>query len=303
MSCDERAPMEKAIAPVQAGEEDPPCRTCGGILKSATISFGQGLVAEDLDRAQQAAARCDLMLGAGTKLSVFPIAGVVPVARHAGARVVIINAEPTDMDAMADAVLRGSIGGSCRPSQDEGPIRSPDDRTVWWAGSPRACLFLTGFAVVHVGHGREDAWEACRRWVASRVSTPCHREGGGAPLFCWRPGSRCRRSVGGTRRPHGCFAAREPRHGRPEAAGAGTGLGLCLRTNSGAGPRAAPSTASCPRRTGATTTGRVAYARPAPLPDQRSGQAGPNPGAPLAGGPRSILPLDPSGSSRRSRKG
>jgi NAD-dependent deacetylase len=105
----ERAPMERALARVRAGEEDPPCRSCGGVLKAATISFGQGLVPEDLRRAERAAARCDLMLAVGTKLSVFPIAGVVPVAKRAGARVVIVNAEPTDMDELADAVLRGSI--------------------------------------------------------------------------------------------------------------------------------------------------------------------------------------------------
>ena len=109
LSCGERAPMERALARVRAGEDDPPCRSCGGILKSATISFGQGLVAEDLERAARAARGCDLMLTVGTKLSVWPIAGVVPTAREAGARVVIVNAEPTEMDALADAVLRGSI--------------------------------------------------------------------------------------------------------------------------------------------------------------------------------------------------
>ena len=101
--------MERALARVRAGEADPPCRTCGGILKSATISFGQGLVAQDLERAGAAARRCDLMLAIGTKLSVYPIAGVVPVAKEAGARIVIMNAEPTEMDALADVVLRGSI--------------------------------------------------------------------------------------------------------------------------------------------------------------------------------------------------
>ena len=109
LDCGERAAMERALARVRAGEDDPPCRTCGGILKSATISFGQGLVQEDLYRAQQAAANCDLMFAVGTKLSVYPIAGVVPVAKRAGARVVILNAEPTEMDELADAVLRGSI--------------------------------------------------------------------------------------------------------------------------------------------------------------------------------------------------
>jgi NAD-dependent deacetylase len=110
LDCGERAPMERALARVRAGEDDPPCRTCGGILKSATISFGQSLVPEDLRRAELAARRCDLMLAIGTKLSVWPVAGVVPVAKDAGARVVIVNAEPTEMDGMADAVLRGSIG-------------------------------------------------------------------------------------------------------------------------------------------------------------------------------------------------
>jgi NAD-dependent deacetylase len=109
LDCGERAPMERALARVRAGEDDPPCRTCGGILKSATISFGQSLVPEDLRRAELAARRCDLMLAVGTKLSVWPVAGVVPVAKDAGAKVVILNAEPTEMDGLADAVLQGSI--------------------------------------------------------------------------------------------------------------------------------------------------------------------------------------------------
>ena len=110
LACGERAPMERALARVRAGEEDPPCRTCGGILKSATISFGQSLVPEDIARAQRAARECDLMLAIGTKLSVWPVAGVVPTAKDAGARVVILNAEPTDMDNLADVILRGAIG-------------------------------------------------------------------------------------------------------------------------------------------------------------------------------------------------
>jgi NAD-dependent deacetylase len=109
LDCGERAPMERAIKRVEAGEEDPPCRSCGGILKSATISFGQGLVAEDLQRAERAAARADLLLAVGSTLAVFPIAGVVPLAKRVGARIVIVNAEPTAMDELADAVIRGSI--------------------------------------------------------------------------------------------------------------------------------------------------------------------------------------------------
>jgi len=109
MSCGERAPMERALDRVRAGEDDPPCRTCGGILKSATISFGQSLVMEDLDRAERAAAACDLLLVVGSTLGVYPAAGLVPLAKGVGARIVIVNAEVTAYDSIADAVLRDSI--------------------------------------------------------------------------------------------------------------------------------------------------------------------------------------------------
>lgn len=110
LSCEERAPMERALARVRAGEADPSCRSCGGILKSATISFGQSLSQRDLGRSDRSARECDLLLAVGTTLSVYPIAGIVPVAKRAGARIVIINGEPTAMDDLADAVLRGPIG-------------------------------------------------------------------------------------------------------------------------------------------------------------------------------------------------
>jgi NAD-dependent deacetylase len=109
LDCGERAPMERALVRVRAGEEDPACRSCGGILKSATISFGQNLVPEDLARAERAAERCDFLLAVGTTLAVYPVAGVVPTAKRSGARVVIVNGAPTEMDGIADAVLRGSI--------------------------------------------------------------------------------------------------------------------------------------------------------------------------------------------------
>jgi len=109
LDCGERAPMQRALDRVRAGEADPPCRSCGGILKSATISFGQGLVAEDLRRAELAARHCDLLLAVGTTLGVYPIASVVPIAKDAGARIVILNGEPTEMDFLADLMLRGSI--------------------------------------------------------------------------------------------------------------------------------------------------------------------------------------------------
>jgi NAD-dependent deacetylase len=110
MSCDERAPMERALARVRAGEADPPCRSCGGILKSATISFGQNLVPEDLMRAEKAARNCDLFLALGTTLTVFPVAALPGMALEAGARLVIANADPTPYDPQAHAVLRGTLG-------------------------------------------------------------------------------------------------------------------------------------------------------------------------------------------------
>jgi NAD-dependent deacetylase len=110
MRCGDRKPMSTALERVRAGEADPACLRCAGILKSATISFGQSLVAEDLERAEDAANGCDLLLAVGTSLAVFPIAGVVPVAKRAGARLVIVNGEATRMDGLADVVVRGSIG-------------------------------------------------------------------------------------------------------------------------------------------------------------------------------------------------
>ena len=109
LSCEERAPMERALERVRAGEEDPACRSCGGILKSATISFGQGLVADDLARADAAARRADLVLAVGTTLGVYPIANVVPLAKAHGADVIIVNGGPTEMDDLADVRLEGSI--------------------------------------------------------------------------------------------------------------------------------------------------------------------------------------------------
>ena len=110
MRCGWRGPMQPVLERVRAGEEDPPCSQCGGILKSATISFGQALVPEVIDRAMAAAAQADLLLAVGTSLQVYPVAGVVPIAKAAGARVVIVNAEPTSFDHLAGAVISTAIG-------------------------------------------------------------------------------------------------------------------------------------------------------------------------------------------------
>lgn len=112
MSCDDRAPMERALERVRSGEEDPPCRSCGGILKSATISFGQSLVPEDLLRAQQAVQSCDVFLTAGTSLGVYPVAALPGVALASGSYLAVFNAEPTPYDERADAVVREPLGSA-----------------------------------------------------------------------------------------------------------------------------------------------------------------------------------------------
>ena len=110
MACGWRGPAGAVLDRVRAGEADPPCRSCGGILKSATISFGQALVPEVIESAMRAAQETDLLLAVGTSLQVYPVAGLVPLAKTAGARVVIVNAEPTPFDHLADAVIHEPIG-------------------------------------------------------------------------------------------------------------------------------------------------------------------------------------------------
>lgn len=109
LSCDYLTTMEAVLERVRGGEVDPPCPTCGGIMKSATISFGQALIAADLARAQHAADSADLLLAIGSTLTVNPVASVVPRAVRSGATLVIVNGQETPFDAIADAVVRGSI--------------------------------------------------------------------------------------------------------------------------------------------------------------------------------------------------
>lgn len=110
LSCGQRTTMAAALERVAAGEQDPPCRTCGGILKSATISFGQTLDTTVLRRAQEAARDCAEFYAVGTSLTVQPAAGLARLAARQGARLVIVNAEPTPYDDLADLVVREPIG-------------------------------------------------------------------------------------------------------------------------------------------------------------------------------------------------
>ena len=107
--CGMRGPMQLVLDRVRAGEDDPQCMDCGGILKSDTISFGQQLVPEVIDRAMQVAGEADVFIAVGTTLQVYPVAGAVDIARSAGAKIVIVNAQPTPFDDVADAVFHESI--------------------------------------------------------------------------------------------------------------------------------------------------------------------------------------------------
>ena len=109
LGCDYSDPMQVALDRVRAGEEDPSCLNCSGILKSSTISFGQSLIEHDLVRADHGAKNCDLLLAVGSTLAVGPINGMVPVAKQAGAKIVILNGGPTDMDDYADVLVNASI--------------------------------------------------------------------------------------------------------------------------------------------------------------------------------------------------
>lgn len=129
-SCGDRRPMAEALARVRDGEDDPRCRAevvgsdagvpfgpdragggpyCGGVLRSDTISFGQALDPAVLGAAQEVVREADLVVAIGSSLTVQPAAGLVPLARRSGARVVIVNAAPTRLDAVADAVVSGEI--------------------------------------------------------------------------------------------------------------------------------------------------------------------------------------------------
>lgn len=101
--------MRSVLARVEAGEEDPHCLRCGGLVKSATISFGQPLRPHVWRAAVAAAQDCDVLLSVGTSLQVQPVASLCDLALAAGARLVVVNAEPTPYDTHADAVLRHPI--------------------------------------------------------------------------------------------------------------------------------------------------------------------------------------------------
>lgn len=112
LACGDRTTMRSALDRVHAGEPDPACLHCGGLLKSATIYFGQVLEEAVVDAAVAAVEECDVLLAVGTSLQVHPAAGLVDVAAARGARIVVVNAEPTPYDDVADLVVREPIASA-----------------------------------------------------------------------------------------------------------------------------------------------------------------------------------------------
>jgi NAD-dependent deacetylase len=108
--CHARGSMEDALARVEAGEDDPPCLECGGVLKSATVMFGERLDPVVLGDAVAISKACQVFVAVGTSLQVQPAAGLAGVAADHGARLVIVNAEPTPYDDRADEIVREPIG-------------------------------------------------------------------------------------------------------------------------------------------------------------------------------------------------
>jgi NAD-dependent deacetylase len=108
--CHARSSMEEALARVDAGEPDPPCRVCDGILKPATVMFGEPLDPEVLGEAVSVTKACEVFVAVGTSLAVQPAASLAGLAVEHGARLVVVNAEPTPYDALADEVVRKPIG-------------------------------------------------------------------------------------------------------------------------------------------------------------------------------------------------
>ncbi len=110
LNCGCRYELEPIREVFETEETLPVCNQCGGMVKTATISFGQSMPAEAMERAEQETLACDLFLAIGSSLVVYPAAGFPEMAKRNGARLVILNREPTDLDGIADLVLNAEIG-------------------------------------------------------------------------------------------------------------------------------------------------------------------------------------------------
>lgn len=110
LSCSTRYELAELEPGFVERGEIPTCRWCGGLIKTATISFGQAMPEEPMQRAERETRACDLFLVLGSSLVVYPAAGFPIYAKRSGARLAIVNREPTEQDVIADLVLHDDIG-------------------------------------------------------------------------------------------------------------------------------------------------------------------------------------------------
>ena len=110
LECDDRLPMTEVLQRIDDGEEDPHCKKCGGLLKAATVAFGEAMPLDKMSQAEAHSQDCDLFIVVGSSLVVFPAANMPLIAKRAGTRLVIVNNTPTDMDSIADVVIHAQAG-------------------------------------------------------------------------------------------------------------------------------------------------------------------------------------------------
>jgi NAD-dependent deacetylase len=110
LDCGQRYPLEPILSAFEQHETLPHCDTCGGVVKTATTSFGQAMPHHAMERAREQTLACDLFIVLGSSLVVLPAAGFPILAKSNGARVAIVNKSPTDFDAQADLTIAHSIG-------------------------------------------------------------------------------------------------------------------------------------------------------------------------------------------------
>ncbi|NIJ39913.1 NAD-dependent deacetylase [Parvibaculum indicum] len=115
LDCRERYELEPLRAAFEETGEAPLCVSCGGYVKTATISFGQAMPEAEMERAHEATLLCDLFIAIGSSLQVYPAAGFPILAKRNGARLVIINRDPTELDEIADLVINDEIGATLGP--------------------------------------------------------------------------------------------------------------------------------------------------------------------------------------------
>src|SRR5207245_722905 len=188
LRCDWRGPMEETLDRVRNGEEDPCCFECGGMLKSATISFGENLVPADLERAQRAAAGADVFLAVGPSLGVYPAAALPELALRAGASLAVLHGEETPFHPLADVVIRVRPGAVFIPrghleSQAETKLVNRDQPVVvYCAGGNRSAfaaetLQQLGFTDVVSMAGGFGRWKnEGRPWITPQTLTPEQRD-------------------------------------------------------------------------------------------------------------------------------